>query len=98
MCPSPETPDAMDWSSYYPAFMQKNTEQLNSGAAEQKQNEVPCLDRRVEIADIGCGYGGLLFALASKMPQTLILGIHSLYFYLIFFSSNHFPRNFAIVS
>ncbi|KAL9094310.1 MAG: hypothetical protein Q9165_003451 [Trypethelium subeluteriae] len=33
------------------------------------------LDREVEIADIGCGYGGLLFALAPKMPETLILGL-----------------------
>ena len=31
-------------------------------------------DKRVEIADIGCGFGGLLFALAPRFPQTLILG------------------------
>lgn len=30
--------------------------------------------RNVEIADIGCGYGGLLFALSSRFPDTLILG------------------------
>ena len=28
----------------------------------------------VEIADIGCGYGGLLFALAPRFPDTLMLG------------------------
>jgi tRNA (guanine-N7-)-methyltransferase len=28
----------------------------------------------VEIADIGCGFGGLLFALAPRFPETLILG------------------------
>ena len=32
-------------------------------------------DRRVEIADIGCGFGGLLIALAPHFPESLILGM-----------------------
>ncbi|CAE6404801.1 unnamed protein product [Rhizoctonia solani] len=32
------------------------------------------LDRRVEFADIGCGFGGLLIALAPMYPETLMLG------------------------
>ncbi|KAK8196703.1 tRNA (guanine-N(7)-)-methyltransferase (tRNA(m7G46)-methyltransferase) [Zalaria obscura] len=36
---------------------------------------VPRMKKQVEIADIGCGFGGLLFALAPKMPDTLILGM-----------------------
>ncbi len=31
-------------------------------------------DQQVEVADIGCGFGGLLFALAPRCPNTLILG------------------------
>ena len=31
--------------------------------------------QEVEIADIGCGFGGLLFALATKFPETLSLGM-----------------------
>lgn len=31
--------------------------------------------KQVEVADIGCGFGGLLFALAPRMPNTLILGL-----------------------
>jgi hypothetical protein len=31
-------------------------------------------EKKVEIADIGCGFGGLLFALGPKFPETLILG------------------------
>ncbi|KAG8817092.1 tRNA (guanine-N(7)-)-methyltransferase (tRNA(m7G46)-methyltransferase) [Serendipita sp. 401] len=31
--------------------------------------------KRVEVADIGCGFGGLLTALAPLMPDTLILGM-----------------------
>ncbi|CAE6431578.1 unnamed protein product [Rhizoctonia solani] len=32
-------------------------------------------DRRVEFADIGCGFGGLLIALAPIYPDTLMLGM-----------------------
>ena len=31
--------------------------------------------RRVEFADIGCGYGGLLVQLSPMFPQTLMLGM-----------------------
>jgi len=31
--------------------------------------------KQVEIADIGCGFGGLLFALAPRFQNTLILGM-----------------------
>lgn len=32
-------------------------------------------DKRVEIADIGCGYGGLMVGLAKEFPETMILGM-----------------------
>jgi len=32
-------------------------------------------DKKVEFADIGCGFGGLLIALAPVFPDTLILGL-----------------------
>lgn len=32
-------------------------------------------DRQVEIADIGCGYGGLLIQLATQFPDVLSLGM-----------------------
>ena len=32
-------------------------------------------ERTVEIADIGCGFGGLLIALAPHFPESLILGM-----------------------
>ncbi|THH11028.1 hypothetical protein EW145_g934 [Phellinidium pouzarii] len=32
-------------------------------------------DQRPEFADIGCGFGGLLIALATLFPDTLILGM-----------------------
>lgn len=52
----------MDWKAHYPA----HTFDHNAHApTEQKQ---------VEVADIGCGYGGLLFALGPQMPESLLLG------------------------
>nr|CAG4646513.1 EOG090X0BSB [Macrothrix elegans] len=36
------------------------------------QNEA---HRKVEFADIGCGYGGLLITLATMFPETLMLGM-----------------------
>ncbi|KAF8638707.1 hypothetical protein AX17_002002 [Amanita inopinata Kibby_2008] len=32
-------------------------------------------DKKPEIADIGCGFGGLLISLAPLFPQTLMLGL-----------------------
>lgn len=31
-------------------------------------------DKVVEWADVGCGFGGLLMALAPQFPETLMLG------------------------
>ena len=32
-------------------------------------------DKKVEVVDIGCGYGGLLIKLAEILPDTLSLGM-----------------------
>lgn len=62
----------MDWASLYPAYAVKNKE-------DQDESHDPepfkAISRNVEVADIGCGFGGLLFALAPKLPDTLLLGM-----------------------
>lgn len=69
----------MDWSSLYPAFAVQGSPRENSNAASipandaESQNLQP-FTRKVEIADIGCGFGGLLFGLAPHFPDTLLLG------------------------
>ena len=49
---SPVSPDEMDWRTLFPAFYpekdDKGTQTADEGSA------------KVEFADIGCGYGGLL--------------------------------------
>jgi tRNA (guanine-N7-)-methyltransferase len=71
----------MDWASLYPAYASKaeNQEACNApdgSIPEEEKEQVKGmqLSKNVEIADIGCGFGGLLFALAPKFPDTLILG------------------------
>ena len=56
----------MDWSAHYPAFIDRN---LNAEA-----ERAPPLTKPVTIADIGCGFGGLLVELSPLLPDELILG------------------------
>jgi tRNA (guanine-N7-)-methyltransferase len=71
----------MDWASLYPAYAVKSEVQQAVMAAEdsdpkttEEQRKVKAISKNVEVADIGCGFGGLLFALAPKFPDTLIVG------------------------
>lgn len=57
----------MDWSSYYPAYVADNPP-AESGHPQK-------LIKDVEVVDIGCGFGGLLVALAPLLPETLLLGM-----------------------
>lgn len=73
----------MDWSSLYPDYVAENGAADDSASApgtEAEQSLLPVNPRRlskdVEVADIGCGFGGLLIALAPLMPDTLILGMN----------------------
>lgn len=59
----------MDWSAHYPAFVDKNF--------TVAEDVPPRMTKQVEVADIGCGFGGLLTALAPLMPDTLILGAYT---------------------
>ena len=75
----------MNWASHFPAFAIEHAiaDAENEGTADDvvvtsSGKRVPQrLSKNVEIADIGCGFGGLLFALAPKFPDTLILGMLS---------------------
>jgi tRNA (guanine-N7-)-methyltransferase len=74
----------MDWASLYPAYAieEQNEEKSNemdesNPGDEEEQPKVRQMSKNVEIADIGCGFGGLLFALAPQFPDTLILGASS---------------------
>jgi tRNA (guanine-N7-)-methyltransferase len=73
----------MDWAALYPAYAVHKKDKSAPEAqeespimSEEEQRNLKAITKNVEIADIGCGFGGLLFALAPQFPDTLILGIH----------------------
>ncbi|OAA51657.1 tRNA (guanine-N-7) methyltransferase [Metarhizium rileyi] len=63
----PSSPDAMNWSSYYPAHA--------ANVSQEESTQPRKLMKDVEVVDIGCGFGGLLVALAPLLPDTLLLGL-----------------------
>lgn len=65
----------MDWSVHYPSYKIDNAPHTQHNGEVAKEPAKPQLSKQVEVADIGCGFGGLLFALAPKMPDTLIMGM-----------------------
>ncbi|XP_053083266.1 tRNA (guanine-N(7)-)-methyltransferase isoform X2 [Pangasianodon hypophthalmus] len=62
----PVCPEQMDWSPLYPEFFSSDGEQMETEGGRST---------RVEFADIGCGYGGLLVELSPLFPDQLILGL-----------------------
>jgi len=56
----------MDWRALFPAFYSAKTE--TEGSVDRKCS-------KVEFADIGCGYGGLLVDLSPMFPDTLMVGM-----------------------
>ncbi|UKZ55257.1 hypothetical protein TrVGV298_009077 [Trichoderma virens] len=63
----PLSPEHMDWSSYYPSYVDEE--------ASRDESKPPRMKQDVEIVDIGCGFGGLLVGLAPILPDKLILGL-----------------------
>lgn len=72
----------MNWSTMYPAYVAEGQEDMKETEAITEQDgqvvkamtAAKRLTKDVEVADIGCGFGGLLVALAPVIPQTLCLG------------------------
>jgi tRNA (guanine-N7-)-methyltransferase len=63
----------MDWSKHYPLYI--NAEADENDMDESDGINPIQLERKVEFADVGCGYGGLLVAMANLYPDTLMLGM-----------------------
>ena len=56
----------MDWSTHFPTFFNPPPTE-GTGSVNVK-------GKKVEFADVGCGFGGLSISLAPLFPQTLMLG------------------------
>ncbi len=66
----PASPEEMDWSVHFPAFVEPDSTDAVVADTPSKQPT-----KSVEIADIGCGFGGLLVALSPLLPSTLMIGM-----------------------
>lgn len=75
----------MDWSSHFPAYVVRDDNDdsnenppLDAAKKETGNENAPAkttpLVKQVTVADIGCGFGGLLIALSPLLPDDLILG------------------------
>ncbi|KAI9800362.1 MAG: hypothetical protein M1825_004132 [Sarcosagium campestre] len=80
----PQSPQLMDWTVYYPAFASTQTKEHSPRRHDDDDDDNDVHDtttyerrltQEVEVADIGCGFGGLLVALAPRMPETILLGL-----------------------
>ncbi|EAY21285.1 hypothetical protein TVAG_166600 [Trichomonas vaginalis G3] len=58
--PYPLNPDVVDWTEYYPILT-------------SNPDSIP--DHYPTILDIGCGFGGMSFALSPEFPNNLILAL-----------------------
>lgn len=70
----------MDWRQYYPAYATVKDATTTTSNGKDNDEDINTLTnttitRPVTVADIGCGFGGLLFALAPKLPNSLLLGL-----------------------
>ncbi|XP_044471080.1 tRNA (guanine-N(7)-)-methyltransferase [Mangifera indica] len=59
--PVPVSPSHVDYSLHYPQFF----------ALPDQMND----SKRIQFADIGCGFGGLLISLSTLFPETLMIGM-----------------------
>lgn len=81
--PFPPHHSYADWQSHFPLLFGGSSDEnlrvyCNTNkypASYNTQRTYPLQNRSIDILDIGCGYGGLLFALAPAYPQQLILGL-----------------------
>ncbi|KAL8770039.1 MAG: hypothetical protein Q9209_004077 [Squamulea sp. 1 TL-2023] len=69
----PVRPDLMNWALYYPAHVDP-TAALDV-SREDLDGTIKPLSKDITVADIGCGFGGLLVALAPKLPNELLIGM-----------------------
>ena len=73
----------MDWSIHFPAYISNPTNnsstQVFAESQQAKDTSIASppkpLTKPITIADIGCGFGGLLVALSPLLPDDLILGL-----------------------
>ncbi|CAN1341368.1 tRNA (guanine-N(7)-)-methyltransferase [Linum perenne] len=60
--PVPVSPAHVDYSIHFPELFSSSDHEANSS-------------KKIQFADVGCGFGGLLISLATLFPDTLMVGM-----------------------
>lgn len=60
--PVPVSPAHVDYSLHYPHYLPSS-------------GQLDACSRKVQFADVGCGFGGLLISLSTLFPDTLMIGM-----------------------
>lgn len=71
----PVNPTEMDWSTFYPEFFKPLSCDNNHDDPMEISESTKGHNSKVEFADVGCGYGGLLVDLSPLFPNKLMLGM-----------------------
>lgn len=61
----PASPESVDWGTHFPAYADPT----------DPSGRRLCPGRVVDVADIGCGFGGLLTGLSPLLPDSLMVGM-----------------------
>lgn len=64
----------MDWSPYFPTYITSGPPSAPPADEIQAELAIRPLVKPITVADVGCGFGGLLVALSPLLPDDLILG------------------------
>lgn len=78
--PFPPHPTYVDWKLHFPLHFQGD---VNDSRIHCNTDQYPCTynhpvlqpERKIDFLDVGCGYGGLLFALSRQFSSKLIFGL-----------------------
>ncbi|KAF9613320.1 hypothetical protein IFM89_006830 [Coptis chinensis] len=75
--PVPLTPSHVDYALHYPQYFQTDHTIADNG--DVNNNSTASLhktqSKKIQFADIGCGFGGLIVSLSTLFPETLMIGM-----------------------
>jgi len=67
----PISPDRMTWKAMFPALEDSHT----SASSSEVTHDAEPFATAPDVADVGCGFGGLVVGLAPVLPRHLLLGM-----------------------
>ncbi|KAI3951028.1 hypothetical protein MKW92_006912 [Papaver armeniacum] len=75
--PVPTAPSEVDYASHYPHYYPSEGTCNENGEStiDSKGAMYKPQSKKIQFADVGCGFGGLLISLSTLFPDTLMIGM-----------------------